>query len=593
MALDALNQETRINLESQVSSARNLTENLDTTAETRKSGLTREILKQQILRTRVGTTGYMYVIDSSGTLIIHPKLEGENLARYDFVREILSKKDGYIRYTWEGREKVAAYTYYKPFDWIIASGSYLEEFDKPLEAIKNAIILIVILSSLLGGIISYILARSITGPLQRVVRMINELSRGHLGTRLSIRRRDEIGIMAGEIDSFADYLEHSVIKSVKVIASGEKAEKIPVKDSQDEITPALNLMIETLNNLHDQVGILIGEAQNGRLDTRGDVSRFVGEYRELVIEINSMLDAITIPLKETIRVAEQYADVDFDARFDDTISVNGDFLELKEKLNHVGKHVGKELKALIQEITDQVKNLSESAESSAATVEELSAGADSIAQNVDNVQNNAELTKQSVNQVLSAMEDLSRSVSTVAIKVESVSRLSQDADHTSAQGMTRSTEAEKGITAIHEAVGDVGGTIHKIREQMAEIGTIVGIISTIADQTNLLALNAAIEAARAGEAGMGFSVVANEVKMLARDSQRSAENISGIITSLKQQTEKAVSAMDEATDQVQKGSRAITDTISFFRSIAEQTKQISTYMDDQASPGLKQPLSSR
>lgn len=142
--------------------------------------------------------------------------------------------------------------------------------------------------------------------------------------------------------------------------------------------------------------------------------------------------------------------------------------------------------------------------------------------------------------------------------------------------------AENGISAINGAVGDVGTIISEIRAQMVEINKIVVIISDIADQTNLLALNAAIEAARAGEAGMGFAVVADEVKTLAQESQGSAENISRIITSLQRQSEQAATAMGLATTEVSRGSVAITDTIQFFHTIADQVEEISKNMGEVA-----------
>lgn len=584
VAIGVMNQEMKINLINQVSSTKILTSNIDKISQkSQDKNAVIEILKQQIRDTSVGTTGYMYVLNSEGILQAHPNLEGESVAQYDFIQEILKEKEGYIKYVWEGRDKVVAYAYYEPFDWIIASGSYLDEFERPLEAIKNAIILTVILSALIGGVLAYILARSITRPLKKVVEMISEFSKGHLGIRLSMKRKDEIGTMAKAMDSFADFLQFSVMKTIKQIAKGEKAALLQNQDSQDEITPALNKMIETLNSLLDQMAILIGDAQEGKLQSRGDISKFEGIYRELVIDINAMLDAITIPLDETLKIAERYSQVDFDARFDDKILVKGDLLKLKIKLNQIGEHVGRELKLVIDEISTHVQYLSDSAHSSANTVEQLSAGADVIAQNVDKVQTNADLTKQSVEQVLTAMEDLSTSVTTVASKVDSVSRLSQEADTSSVQGVTQAAVAENGINAINLAVNDVGVIISDIKGQMEEIGNIVAVISNIADQTNLLALNAAIEAARAGDAGMGFAVVANEVKTLAQDSQGSAENIANIISSLQKQSEKAAIAMNLALNEVLKGSQAITDTISFFRSIANQTKQISTHMVEVAS----------
>ena len=92
-----------------------------------------------------------------------------------------------------------------------------------------------------------------------------------------------------------------------------------------------------------------------------------------------------------------------------------------------------------------------------------------------------------------------------------------------------------------------------------------------------------ITAARAGDAGMGFAVVADEVKTLAQESQGSAENISKIITSLQQQSERAATAMNLATTEVSRGSAAITETIELFHSIAGQVEEISQHMMEVAS----------
>ena len=71
------------------------------------------------------------------------------------------------------------------------------------------------------------------------------------------------------------------------------------------------------------------------------------------------------------------------------------------------------------------------------------------------------------------------------------------------------------------------------------------MISTISEQTNLLALNATIEAARAGEFGKGFSVVANEVKDLARMTASASNDISGKISIIRVDSESSVKAIQE------------------------------------------------
>lgn len=440
-----------------------------------------------------------------------------------------------------------------------------------------------ILGVLVALILGFVISRGITIPLNKTVLMIQEMGKGHLGMRLTMNRKDEIGIMAGTMDTFADDLQQKVIGIMKQIATGEKVQQIPPVDDQDEIAPALNQMIQTLDSLIYQVGSLIGEAKQGRLQARGEEIQFLGLYRDIIAGINEMLESITKPINETLRVAERYANVDFSAQFDDKVEVNGDFHTLKEMMNAIGMHVGKELAGALESVNTQIAELTASSEEAASSIEEVCSGSTMIAQSAANVNVNAEAGKQSVEQILVAMEELSTSVATVTARIDSVNRLSQDADLSSTKGIEQAAAAEKGINEINGAVSDVGSIITEIREQMGEIGKIVEIIGAIADQTNLLALNAAIEAARAGDAGMGFAVVANEVKTLAQESQGSAENIAKIITSLQKQSERAATAMNLATNNVSKGSAAITDTIQSFHHIAEQIKDISKNMTDVAS----------
>lgn len=146
------------------------------------------------------------------------------------------------------------------------------------------------------------------------------------------------------------------------------------------------------------------------------------------------------------------------------------------------------------------------------------------------------------------------------------------------------------MNSINEQVIESASAIRELGHRSEEIGEIVGTIEDIADQTNLLALNAAIEAARAGEQGRGFAVVADEVRALAERTTRATREISEMIKTIQNETNKAVALMDDGVAKVDQGvsesaksSEALVEVLSMVSEITSQVGQIAIAAEQQTA----------
>jgi len=195
-----------------------------------------------------------------------------------------------------------------------------------------------------------------------------------------------------------------------------------------------------------------------------------------------------------------------------------------------------ELGQMAGSLTTAQTNLRELVSGVVATAGTVAAAAEEMSASTTQVAAGSEETSVQAGVVAAAAEQVSRNVQTVAAGAEqmgaSIREISQNAN-----------EAARASNEAVEQSERTRATVVELGTSSQEIGAVVKVITSIAEQTNLLALNATIEAARAGEAGKGFAVVASEVKDLAAESARAAEDIARRIDVNRTQTESAVAAI--------------------------------------------------
>ena len=341
----------------------------------------------------------------------------------------------------------------------------------------------------------------------------------------SVTRVVEIFTDMTAIRSMVKYLEQSVEiveKNISSLAKGETSFSTRILDADEhsasaqeqfeKIAKAVDTARYAITRLVDDSNALAQAAIAGDLKFRSNISVHEGDYRNIIEGMHNTLDSVVIPIRESMKIANDYANYNFNVRFDPHIDIKGDWIQFKEALNNIGIQVS----GAISQINKGITNLAASTEEASANVEEVVAGAQQIAINAGKVSQNADQGGDGISQVLRAMEDLTVTVGSVSQKAESVSVASNEANELAKGGINLARQSEKAMGQITTSAEEVDSIVTGINSQMEEIGKIVRLISDIASQTNLLALNAAIEAARAGEAGRGFAVVAAEVKSLAQ-----------------------------------------------------------------------------
>ena len=276
------------------------------------------------------------------------------------------------------------------------------------------------------------------------------------------------------------------------------------------------------------------------------------------------------PLRSVIRVAQQIAAGDLSG----TVEVT--------RRDEIGQ--------LMQAMQQMGAGLSQIVSGLQAGIEQLATSAQSLSAVTEQTNLEVSSQKEETEQVATAMNQMTATVHDVARNAEEAAQAAQTADGKVESGQHVVRQSMARIEQLADSAHSASSSIESLSAEIQNIGTVLGVIKSVAEQTNLLALNAAIEAARAGEQGRGFAVVADEVRALAKRTQQSTEEIERLVSALRAAAQSSVQQIQNSGELVKLAVSDALQTESALGSIAaavsliqQMNQQIAAAAEEQSS----------
>ncbi|TCO72673.1 Cache 3/Cache 2 fusion domain-containing protein [Marinisporobacter balticus] len=188
---------------------------------------------------KIGETGYVYIMNSNGDVLVHPNREGENLSAFEFTKEILKKKKGIIQYEFDGISKLANYIYFEPWDLYIVATANHDDLNASSKPILYTSWLIGAIVSLIGAILSLFVANTLVKPINKLKNYMETVSAGDLTVYSDIRSKDEIGILS---DSFNHMLDENK-KSLEEVINQDQIKTEFFSNISHELKTPINMIL--------------------------------------------------------------------------------------------------------------------------------------------------------------------------------------------------------------------------------------------------------------------------------------------------------------------------------------------------------------
>lgn len=330
-------------------------------------------------------------------------------------------------------------------------------------------------------------------------------------------------------------------------------------------------------------GVYITDIQAVVADARSEIEANISSALSFILLVTagvvlvsliiglSMGRTVTRPLNRVSDMMKEIADGEGDLR-----------QRLPEKGSDELAVLGRRFNAFVVKIQNTMRDVGTTTDQVASAAEELSRVANETRASVQEQGSETD-------QIASAINEMATTIQQISGNANEVEGAASDADRMARDGGETVANAQQAVNRLSGEIEQSAHSINALADKSDDIQKVLDVIHAVTEQTNLLALNAAIEAARAGEHGRGFSVVADEVRQLAKRSAESAdqirEMIGGFVSDSRAAVERMNASREYSTETVERIDHATSALGTIERSVGrihDQVTQIATAAEQQS-----------